>query len=58
MYVFGSGREVLRVRGMGLGFTNPGGTGGKSVCVCVLVAVVLGGVAGRLGPGYVRVLWC
>ena len=29
MYVFGSGREVLGVRGMGMGFTKPGGTGGR-----------------------------
>ena len=29
MYVFGSGREVLGVRGLGLGFTNSGRTWGK-----------------------------
>ena len=42
MYVFGSGQEVLGVRvvgvewvrGLGLGFTNPGGTWGKwDMCV-------------------------
>ena len=37
------------VRGLGLGFTNPGGTWGKwHMCLC-LVAVVLGVVGGGLG---------
>ena len=48
MYVFGSGRvrgvEGQWVTGLGLGFTNSGGTWGKwDICVCLLVAVVLGG---------------
>ena len=31
----GAGWEVLGVRGLGLGFTNPGGTGGKwDMCLC------------------------
>ena len=39
MYVFGSGRCGLRggewMRGLGLGFTNPVGTGGVlDVCLC------------------------
>ena len=30
----GAGWEVLEMRGLGLGFTNPGGTGGKwDMCV-------------------------
>ena len=28
------------MRGLGLGFTNPGGTGESGMCVCILVAVV------------------
>ena len=33
--MYGSGREVLGVRGLGLGFNNPGGTGGKwDMCLC------------------------
>ena len=28
------------MRGFALGFTNPGGTGGSGLCVCVLDAVV------------------
>ena len=28
------------MRGLDLGFTKPGGTGGTWLCVCVLVAVV------------------
>ena len=42
----------------GLGFTNPGGTWRKWIWLCVLVAVVLGGVGGLLGPGPERVGWC
>ena len=36
MYVFDSGRGCGEwVRGLGLGFTNPGGTGGKwDMCLC------------------------
>ena len=47
--MFGSGREV---RGLGLGFTNSVGTGGKrDMCLC-LVAVVLGGASwARLWEG-------
>ena len=41
--------------GLGLGFTNPGGTGGKwDICLCFGcrgVGGVGGGVGGRLGPG-------
>ena len=44
MYVFGSGRVGgvggEWVRGLGLNFTNPGGTGESGICVCVLVTVV------------------
>ena len=36
--VGGEGGEWMRE--MGLGFTNPVGTGGVWTCVCVLVAVV------------------
>ena len=32
--------------------------GETGVCVCVLAAVVLGRVGGRIGPGSGRVLWC
>ena len=43
------------VRGLGLCFTNPGGTGESGICVCVLVAVVwvvFGGEwMGGLGQG-------
>ena len=49
------------VRGLGLGFTNPGGTGESGMCVCVLdsvVCVVLGGVGGRFGSGSGRVVEC
>ena len=47
------------VRGLGLGFTNPGGTWGKwDRCVFVAVVwVVLGGVGRWLGPGSGRVVW-
>ena len=40
----GAGWEVLGgelVRGLGLGLTNPGGTWGSRIYVCVLVAVML-----------------
>ena len=54
MYVFGSvGGEL--VRGLRLGFTNPGGTGGKwDMCLCFGCS----GVGGRLGSGSGRVAWC
>ena len=29
----GAGYEVLGVRGLGLGFTNPGGTGESGICI-------------------------
>ena len=47
------------VRGLRLGFTNPGGTGGSGICVCVLVTVVwvvLGEWVGSLGQGLGS--WC
>ena len=46
-----------KVRGLGLGFTNPGGTWGRSdMCVFWLLCCGwCGGVDYRLGPG--RVLW-
>ena len=48
MYVFGSGREVLGVRGLGLCGTNPGGTVGKcDMCLCF----GCGGVGGVGGIG-------
>ena len=50
----GVGGEL--VRGLGLGFTNPGGTGGKcDMCLCFGCGGVGGGVGGRLRPG--RVGW-
>ena len=40
------------VRGLGLGFTNPGGTGIKwDLCLCF-------GCGGKLGQGSGRVGWC
>ena len=50
MYVFGSGRRGWRggewMRGLGLGFTNPVGTGGVlDVCLCFGCSGV-GGVSG------------
>ena len=51
MYVFGSGRrgwrEGERMRGLGLGFTNPVGTEGVlDVCLC-LGCGGMGGVVGE-----------
>ena len=43
------------MRGLGLGFTNPGGTWGKwDMCLCF----GCGSVGGRLGPGSGSVWWC
>ena len=40
------------MRGLGLGFTNPVGTGGVwDACLCC------GGVGALLGPGYGRMGW-
>ena len=55
MYVFGSGRcgwgRGEWMRELGLGFTNPVGTGECWTCVCVLVAVVwVVSVGSGLGP--------
>ena len=54
--VGGIGSECLR--GFGLGFTNPGGTGGKwDMCLCFGCGGVGGaGVGGQLGSGMVG--WC
>ena len=47
------GVEGEWVRGLGLGFTNPGRTGEKwDMCVFCLRW------CGRLGPGSGRVMWC
>ena len=51
MYVFGSGRQRWRggewMRGLGLDFTNPAGTGGMlDVCLCFGCGGV-GGVCGE-----------
>ena len=47
------------VRGLGLGFTNPGGTWGNwDMCLCFGCGGVGGGGGGCLGPGSVRVGWC
>ena len=51
------------VRGLGLGFTNPGGTWGKwDMCVFWLrwcgCGWCWGRVGGRLEPGSGRVWWC
>ena len=52
-WVEGVGGEL--VRGLGLGFTNPGGTWGKwDMCLCF----GYGGVGRRLGPGSGRMGWC
>ena len=64
MYVFGSGREVLwvsEVTGLGLGFTNSGGTWGKwdvSVLWLRWCGWCWGRVDGRLVPGSGRVVLC
>ena len=63
MYVFCSGgvgiEGVEWMRGLGLGFTNPVGTGGVlDVCLCFGCGV-MGGVGGEwLGPGSGEVGWC
>ena len=52
----GAGGEWMR--GLGLGFINPGGTWGKwDMCLCFGCSGV-GGVGGRLGSGSRRVWWC
>ena len=61
MYVFGSGRRAWRggewMRGLGLGFTNPVGTGGVlDGCLCLGC-----GVGGEWEGGWIRVWrggWC
>ena len=59
MYVFGSGRRRRRggewMRELGLGITNPVGTGGGGcwTCVCVWVAVCMWGV----GRGFGTRVW-
>ena len=48
----GAGWEVLTVRGLGLGFANPGGTCGKwDMCLCFGCGGVGGERSGRVG-------WC
>ena len=50
----GGGVRTEWLRGLGLGFTNPEGTGESGIYVCVLVAVVwvvLGECVGGLGQG-------
>ena len=55
VYVFGSGWEV---RVLGLGFTNPVGSGGLwDGCPCC-GGVGVGGVGWWLGPRSERVGWC
>ena len=52
--MFGSGRAGGEwVRGLGLGFTKPGGTGESGMCVCFGCGVV-GSVGGR---GVWRTVW-
>ena len=61
------GVEGEWVTGLGLGFTNSGGTWRKwNMCLCFGCGgvggvgrewMVLGGVCGRLGPGSGMVLW-
>ena len=48
------------VTGLGLGFTNSGGTWGIGICVCVGCGGVGGdgGKWGRLGTGSWRLGWC
>ena len=44
----GLGWEMLGLRGLGLGFTNPGGTWGKwDMCLCFNCGGTGGGVGGR-----------
>ena len=64
MYVFGSGRCGWRggewMRELGLGFTNPVGTGGVLDMVCFGFGGV-GGVGGEgrgVGPASGAVGWC
>ena len=57
MYVFGSGRCVSR--GLGIGFTNPVGTGiVLDVCLCLGLRWCRWGLGMRLGPGSGGVGWC
>ena len=61
MYVFGLGRRGRRggewMRGLGLGFTNPVGTGGVlDVCLCLNCGCVDGEWVGSLNQGLDG--WC
>ena len=64
MYVFGSGRCGWKggewMRELGLGFSNPVGTGGVlDMCLCFGCGGVGGWGVGRgLGPGSGAVGWC
>ena len=65
VYVFGTGRCGWRgeggewMRELGLGFTNPVGTGGVlDVCLCFGCGGVSGGVGRGLEPGSGAVGWC
>ena len=63
LYVFGSGRRVWRggewMRGLGVGFNNPVGTGGVlDVCLCFWLRWCMWGVGRGLGPGSGGVGWC
>ena len=56
----GLGLEVFGVRGLGLGFTNPGGTWGKwDMCLCFfLVTVVWVAACARVCDGGVVLYLC
>ena len=60
MYVFGSGRDRRCCGREDWVWVLPilEEHGESGLCVCVLAAVVLGGVGDRLGPGSRRVGWC